>query len=94
MFILLILLRIVRALFGLFAIIMILGIFQDLSQLSQLPTISDHILGLAITFVLTKLIVLAICVAVFILGRKLINALHLKLNGTPHPKLSISIWKL
>lgn len=82
-------LRIIRGLVGFVAAWQIVGLIQAIGWLSNL----DAINGGAWTFIFAKFLFTAIFVMAFFGLRSLINKLHIRKYGAPHPAMHTQ-WAL
>lgn len=87
------LLRVVRGFCGFVFVLQAVQIIQALGWLSAPETASVDA-GKFFALVLFKVIVLAIAAALFFWLRGVINNLHVKKTGAPHPALAEKKWAL
>ena len=83
------LLRIIRTLFGFVFIWQILGFIPVFSWISNPGAITGNMMAL----VAIKLLVMAVAGCIFFYGRRVINSMHSKSKGEPHPSLT-GVWSL
>lgn len=83
-------LRLIRGICGFVFALQVLGLVPVLTWLSQ----PDAIDGKMVAMVVLKLVVLAVSGGLFFGLRKLINRLHEKKHGEPHPALAKKAFAL
>lgn len=88
-----VLLRTVRGIFGFLFAMQVVQVVEALIWMSK-PQAAGADAGSVAALLLIKLVVLAIAGAVFFWLRSLINKLHTKKHGSPHPALGTKRWAL
>jgi bacteriorhodopsin len=89
-----ILLRIIRSLFGVIFASKILQALVELWKIIDRSGEADIDPGKYIAFLLLDVIIIAVSGFIFSWLRKIINQLHEKRFGEPHPKLCDKKWNL
>lgn len=86
-----IVLRVIRAIFGVLFASQVLQVFEAISLIVE-PGSAD--VGKIYAIILVKTVVMLLSLAAFFGLRNLINWVHIKRKGAPHPALATKKWSL
>lgn len=86
-----IVLRVIRAIFGVLFASQVLQVFEAIGLIVE-PGGAD--VGKIYAILLIKAVLMLVSLAAFLGLRKLINWIHNKRNGEPHPALATKKWAL